>query len=53
MAARALGKWAMAFPRDEREAHPQKKEGRHFPLGSPPAPQIPPARVRMWAGSPL
>src|SRR5262245_36185131 len=36
-----------------RQGEPQKKEGRHFPLGSPPAPQIPPARVRVRAGSPL
>jgi hypothetical protein len=39
MSARALPKWAVAFARDGRESHGQKKEGRHFPLGSPPAPQ--------------
>src|SRR5262245_1498403 len=33
---------------------PQKrKRGAHFPMGSPPAPHIRPARVRVRAGSPL
>jgi hypothetical protein len=55
----AHGEWRVparsVFAAGGRSRRPwsKRKRGAHFRLGSPPAPQIPPARVRVRASSPL